>query len=290
MTKVDCILITPTRDEEPNLPRLADCVCHGRVEPRAWFIVDNGSTDGTLRIARQLAASNSWIHVLELPSLGPAGRGAPIVTAIEAALAEIVDPPEFFVNLDADVSFDDDYLERLLSAFSADSSLGIASGSCHEWNGSAWAPRYVTGSTVWGATRAYRWPCLDAVRPLEGRVGWDGIDEIRANARGWTTRTLLELPFYHHRREGERDGAWASRMAQGRSAHYMGYRPSYLVLRALFNAPRDRGALGLVGGYTAAAISRSPRCNDAEARRYLRKQQSPMLLGRRLREAYGRRG
>ena len=39
----------------------------------------------------------------------------------------------------------------------------------------------MTGSTVWGATRAYRWECLQQVLPLEERLGWDGIDEFKAN-------------------------------------------------------------------------------------------------------------
>ena len=45
------------------------------------------------------------------------------------------------------------------------------------------------------------------VLPLEHRMGWDGVDEFRANARGWKTRTFKEFAFRHHRREGERDGA-----------------------------------------------------------------------------------
>ena len=48
----------------------------------------------------------------------------------------------------------------------------------------------MTGSTVWGATRAYRWECLQRVLPLEERLGWDGIDEFKANALGWRTETL----------------------------------------------------------------------------------------------------
>ena len=47
-----------------------------------------------------------------------------------------------------------------------------------------WRERHLTGSTVWGATRAYRRACLDDGLPFEERLGWDGIDEFKANARG----------------------------------------------------------------------------------------------------------
>ena len=54
--------------------------------------------------------------------------------------------------------------------------------------------------------RGYRRELLDVVLPLEPSMGWDGIDELKAHARGWSTRTLLDLPFRHHRPEGSRDG------------------------------------------------------------------------------------
>jgi hypothetical protein len=70
----------------------------------------------------------------------------------------------------------------------------------------------------------------------------------------------------------------------------MGYRPWYLVLRALHNARRDRAALGLVWGYAAGALHRDERNPDPAARAYLRRQQSIRRLPARLRESRGHRG
>src|SRR6266511_6082922 len=100
--------------------------------------------------------------------------------------------------------------------------------------------RPITGDNVWGAARLYRRECLDQLLPLERRTGWDGMDVLEANLRGWKTGLVDDLPFFHHRREGStapsRRAQWA---AQGRAAHYMGYRPSYLVMFALYREPRD---------------------------------------------------
>ena len=91
-------------------------------------------------------------------------------------------------------------------------------------------------------------------------MGWDGVDEFRANARGWHTRTFKDLPFRHHRREGERDGAkHRARLAQGRAARYIGYRLWYLSLRALWHARKEPAALAMIWGYLDAAIKREPR-------------------------------
>ena len=72
----------------------------------------------------------------------------------------------------------------ILARFDEDESLGIASGSCFEARNGVWGQRHVTGTTVWGASRAYRWECLQAILPLEERIAWDGIDEFKANSRG----------------------------------------------------------------------------------------------------------
>jgi glycosyltransferase involved in cell wall biosynthesis len=284
-------VITPARDEAENLPRLAESLLAQSVLPERWLVVDNGSRDGTGELVAKLHAASPWVQLLVTHGEQSAVRGRPIVRALHAALEELTDPPDVVVNVDADISFDRDFFERLLGAFEQDSTLGIASGTCYELECDEWRERHVTGSTVWGATRAYRWDCLQQVLPLEERLGWDGIDEFKANSLGWSTRTLKSLAFRHHRKEGERDGGqFRARVAQGRSAWYMGYRPWYLALRALHNARNDRAAFGLVWGYAAAALHRERRISDPAARAYLRRQQSLRRLPARLREARGRHG
>lgn len=282
-------VVTAVRDERDNLPRLAASMIAQTLRPEVWLIVDNGSRDGSIELVTELARERAWIRLLSVPPQGDLDRGAPVVRSFTAGL-EAVGDVDVVVNVDADVSFEASFFDRLLRAFEDDPQLGLASGSGWEERRGRWRQRHLTGSTVWGATRAYRRACLDAVLPLEELVGWDGIDEIRANALGWRTRVVRDLPFLHHRREGARVGAWRMRVEQGRAAHYMGYRAWYLVVRALFNLLRDRRALGLVWGYGSAAWAREPRVASAEARAYLRAQQHPAKLLARAREALGRPG
>jgi poly-beta-1,6-N-acetyl-D-glucosamine synthase len=282
-------VVTPVRDEESNLARLLAAVEAQSVRPLQWLIVDNGSTDATPSIARAAAARCEWISLLEIPGEATSIRGRPIVRAIHAGIRELQEVPDVFVSVDADVSFKRDYFERLLRRFEADPRLGLASGSGHELDGAQWRQRHLTGSTVWGATRAYRWDCLQQVLPFEERLGWDGVDEFKANALGWRTETFRDLPFYHHRPEGERDGArFRTRFEQGRAAHFTGYRPLYLLLRALFHVRREGAAVALLAGYASAALQRQPRLADAGARRYVRRQQRLSALPARLREVRGK--
>ncbi len=284
-------VITPARDEEENLRRLSACLIAQTVEPQAWIVVDNGSTDRTAAYVHELGHDHPWIRLAVAENTEGLARGGPIVRAFHRGLEELDGQPDVIVKLDADLSMDPDYFERLLHAFADDPKLGIASGAGHELDSEGvWRLRGVAPGQAWGASRAYRAECLHDVLPLEESMGWDGIDQFKAVKHGWTTGTITSIPFRHHRFEGERDGApsvgWA---AQGRASYYMGYRFSYLVLRALHHGRRERAALAMVRGYVGAAIARAPRC-DAELRSQVRRQQrlrevAPRL--RRLRESGG---
>lgn len=296
MSRLRYAVVTPARNEAPNLRRLAECLRAQTVEPAAWVIVDDGSSDETAALASELAGEHSWVEALLSPGAlshaGPLGAGRRVgrdVIAFTAGISALREAPDVVVKVDADVSFEPDYFERLLHEFESDSRLGIASGTCYENEGGSWEARHVTRVHVRGASRAYRWACFLDVSPLEERLGWDGVDEIKANVRGWTTRTVPGLPFRHHRKVGERDGARLAWSAQGDTAHYMGYRFSYLVLRALHHARREPAALAMIAGYLRAGLRRSERCADADVRAYLRRYQSPRELRLRAREALGRR-
>jgi poly-beta-1,6-N-acetyl-D-glucosamine synthase len=290
VTALSYAVVTPARDEEANLRRLGACLTAQTVPPAVWLIVENGSSDGTPAVAAGLAAEHGWVRVLSLPGSDAANRGAPVVQALHAGIAAIEDAPRIFVNVDADISIEPDHFERLLEKFEADPELGIASGTLFEVSRGSWRQRHLTGTTVVGGCRAYRWECLQAILPLEERVGWDGIDEFSANARGWKTRSFGDIEFFHHRREGERDGGmWQARRNQGETAWFVGYRPWYLTLRALWNMRREPAALGMVVGYAASGFRRDPRNADRLAREYLRSQQSWRKLRLRAFEALGRR-
>ena len=193
------------------------------------------------------------------------------------------------LKLDADVSLLPDFFDQLIAAFEADPKLGIAGGACFELEDGAWRERWVTGNHVRGATRAYRWECLQDVQPLEPRLGWDGIDEVVAAVRGWRTQSIRTLPFFHHRLVGERDGMRRAFRDQGSTAYYMGYRPTYLVARALFRMRVSPSAWAMVSGYARAALRRDSVVADAAARKYIRDRQRLRELPRRASEALGRR-
>jgi poly-beta-1,6-N-acetyl-D-glucosamine synthase len=283
-------VVTPARNEAERLPQLAACLAGQTLPPAGWVIVDNGSSDRTVEVAEALGREDPSIRVLSVEGESVPTRGGPVARAFSAGLDALGPLPDVVVKVDADVTFDSDYFERLLGEFAADSSLGIGGGTCYELEQGEWRPRHVTGGRVRGATRAYRRECLLDVLPLENRPGWDGIDELRALAQGWTTASFAHLHFRHHREVGARDASRRSQLFKtGRATYYTGYRPSYLVLRALFRARREPIAVAMIAGYLYAAARRDPRCEDPAIRDYMRREQSLRRLPKRAREALGRR-
>ena len=180
-------LITPARNEADNLRRLAPCLAAQTVKPAAWIVVDDGSSDQTLEVARDFGADHPWVSVLSSP--GAISRSGPLdsgrnsgrdILAFHAGLEALDRPVDFVVKLDADVAFAPDYFECLLQKFAEDPRLGIAGGVCYEFERGDWHPRHVTRGHVRGATRMWRWACLQQLLPLEDRLGWDSLDELKA--------------------------------------------------------------------------------------------------------------
>jgi biofilm PGA synthesis N-glycosyltransferase PgaC len=280
-------LVTPVRDEAANLRRLGEALLAQTLPPQAWIVVDNGSTDESRDVAAELGRRADWVRLLTVPGEERPRPGTPIVRAFKAGLAALDEIPEVVVKLDADISFEPTYFEQLLAEFGRRPRLGIASGVCLEQNPEGeWVQTRVTGDHARGAVRAYRRECLDEVGPLEERMGWDVVDQLRAVVLGWEAGLLQHLAFYHHRRVGERDGGGRRRwQALGESSYYMGYRWSYLVLRALHHAPRDPAALALLTSFAAAAVRRRPRLDDPAVVAHLRNEQRLRNLRGRVRAA-----
>jgi biofilm PGA synthesis N-glycosyltransferase PgaC len=271
---------------------LAPTVVAQTLTPTAWVIVDDGSSDGTAEYAAALAERHDWITVLttgrgngELTEGRREGRD---LLALQQGMEALPADVETVTKLDADVALPPGYFERLCAAFAADPRLGLASGRRCELERGQWRRRHVTGTAVEAQCRTYRRACWQELQPIEPRMGWDGMDEARAVVAGWHTHVVDELDFRHRRVMGSRDGSrLRARTAEGHAAHYMAYRPSYLLVRAAWHARTEPAAVAMLWGYLTASVSRRGRCPDVHAVAYVRRRQSARHLYRTWREVRG---
>jgi glycosyltransferase involved in cell wall biosynthesis len=285
MTALTYAVITPARNERDNLRRVAESVLAQSHRPVTWVIVDDGSDDGMCEVANDLARRHDWIVVVETgedaDNLAMARRRGRDLLAFRRGLSSLPAPVDVFVKVDADTSFDPDYFARLLERFAAQPELGIAGGACYEVIDGEWQRIKVPGSHPRGASRAYRWALLDDVFALEPVIGWDGVDEVIAELRGYRTAGFTDMGFRHHRKVGERDGRLRAGAALGRQAWYMGYRPSYVLLRALYRARENFASLAMIWGYAWAAASGDSQCPNPTVIQRVREDQRLRIVMRR---------
>lgn len=272
-------VVTPARNERANLTRLAESMLAQTETPRWWVIVDDGSDDGTDTFAAQLAAEHEWI-ILRTPEpatdgqLAEGRREGRDLLAFRRGADALPAPVDVVVKVDADTSFAPTYFATLLERFAAEPNLGIAGGSCYEEENGTWKRKKVAGNHPRGASRAYRWDCYQASLRLEPKMGWDGLDEVQASMMGYRTAIFTDFGFRHHRTMGgrERDRLRASTVL-GQASWYMGYRPTYMLARVLYRAPREPLALAMLWGYASAAARRTPQCPEPGVVRHLRERQ-----------------
>jgi poly-beta-1,6-N-acetyl-D-glucosamine synthase len=277
--------VTPARDEEENLSRLAEAMLAQTIKPERWVIVENGSGDGTAALAAKLAETHSWITLLQTRGSRAYDRTSPYMRAFHAGVESLHGGGDVVVKLDADVSMEPDFFERILTAFATDPRLGITSGILFERDGGGvWREREIFGHHCWGPTRAYRRACLDVVLPLDDGISYAVVDLAKAELAGFRTGAIQDLPFLHHRPEGGRQSAWTSWHEQGEAAHYVGYRLSYLLARSAYRSLReDPAAVALIAGYMRAALERRSRYGNAGVVAALRESQRPRRVLQSLR-------
>ena len=278
-------IVSPVRDEAEHLERTIASIVAQRHRPARWVIVDDGSSDDTAAIADRAAAEHDWIRVVSRPERRAAsrGRGGPIVEAFNAGRAVVDVPHELLVKMDGDLFLPAHYFEWVARVFERVPRAGIVGGVGLVHDGGEWAPDRIARHTVVGYAKAYRVACLDDIGGLQASMGWDGIDEYAARARDWSVHVLHELPLLHYRPRGSRQAWWRARWDEGLGNAFMGYLPSFVLLRAGYRALVERppilGGVVLAAGYAWSRLTRRPTVPDAAARAELRAEQRRRLRG-----------
>ena len=276
-------VVTPVRDEVDHFARTAESIVSQTHRPQQWVVVDDGSTDGTRELADRYAAEHDWIDVIAADAEHERARGAPIVRAFQRGCATLRDRPDVVVKLDGDLFLPAHYFEWVAATFARDPRAGIVGGVALIPEDGRWVPERGNLLNVNGVAKAYRVECLEDIGGLRPAMGWDGIDEYGARARGWHVRVLTELTLLHYRPRGSKQKPLKARWEEGRGNAYMGYLPGWLLVRAAYRGvvekPPILGGLVLFAGYAWARLRRLPQIDDPEARAELRAEQRARLKG-----------
>jgi biofilm PGA synthesis N-glycosyltransferase PgaC len=276
-------VISPVKDEAEHFARTADSMVAQSHRPIRWVVVDDGSSDQTAAIASRYAREHDWISVMSSGRSGERERGGPVVGAFNAGLAVLDGIPDFVVKMDGDIFLPAHYFAWVAETFSRVPTAGIVGGTTRLFDGERWVPDTTSRHNVSGVAKAYRRECFEAIGGLRVSMGWDGIDEYGARARGWQVHVLSELTILHYKARGSAQPWYRARAEEGRGASYMDYWLPFLLVRIAYLMARERppvlGGLVLAASFLSARLKGAPKVDDPDARRLLRSEQRARLLG-----------
>lgn len=282
-------LVTPARNEADLIEQTIRSVVAQTAAPSKWVIVSDGSTDGTDEIVKRYASQFSWIELVRMPERRDRQFAAK-AHAFNAGCARLKDVDfDIIGNLDADITFEPEYLAFLLEKFSANPRLGVAGTPFVEdhdrTDKHTYAHQFADATHVSGACQMFRKKCFDEVGgyiPVRaGAIDWIAVTTARM--KGWQTRTFTEKVCFHHRKLGVGSGSHGKlrmRFHYGRKAYSVGGHPLWECLRGVFQMrqkPFALGGLWFISGYMSAALRRADRVVSPELMRFHRAEQMSRL-------------
>ena len=278
------VLITSARNEAAFVKLTLASVAAQTQLPERWVITDDGSSDNTAEIIADFAEKFPWITLIRNPKREGRNFGAK-ANAVNAALALMKDL-DFGVlgNLDADTSFEPDYMKFLMQKFSADPKLGVAGTPFTQAGGYDSTKDSFEGENfVAGPIQMFRRECFREIGGYTASPagGVDWIAVMTARLKGWTARSFSEKRFHHHRSMGTAEkGALAALFSYGQKDYYLGGSPVWQLFRVSYRAAKKPflfGGLALFFGYIWAAIRRVKRPVSDELMQFHRREQMKKL-------------
>lgn len=275
------ILVTPAKNEEKHLPKVAEAVIGQTAPPILWVIVDDGSTDHTPEVIENLESQFNWIRSIRLP---PHPRDITFhysyvcKNGFDHALGFCKTngiQSNFIGLLDADTVLEKTYFEKLSIEFNKNSLLGIASGHITDLPDEEvrWAdlknnkpdrplPR--------GSGRLWRKECFFETGGYPVEPSPDSISNVKANLRGWEIRQFGHIRAIQLRETSGAQGLWNGYRINGSTAYYLNTHPLLVLLGAFSRSIQKPYYVGLAYsyGYLLEWLKGSPKINDPEIRDY----------------------
>jgi hypothetical protein len=230
----------------------------------------------------QYAARHQWIELVRMPDRGER-HFASKVLAFKAGFARVSGTDyDVIGNLDADVTFDEDYFHFLLNKFAENPRLGVA-GTPFREGSKPYDYRFVSVEHVSGACQLFRRECFEQIGgyvPIKSG-GIDLVAVITARMKGWQTRRFLEKTYFHHRTQGWT--ALAGAYKGGRADYLLGCDPVWQLLRSIYRLVGLRPIIlnGTLcwAGYLWAMVTRTEKVVSPEFVRFRRQEERNRLRG-----------
>ena len=221
------VIITPTRNEDNYIRITIESLVNQTILPSQWIIVDDGSKDSTYSVVKEYSDKFPFIKYIDLPDRGFRKPGQGVIEAFYEGFKQIDESDyNIIAKMDADLQLPPNMLEVIVNEFKNVSDLGITGAVRYERkiNSNNLSRVIIPKDFVGGPTKFYRRKCFEDIGGLVKRAGWDGVDIIKANIRGWRSYEINSLKVIHLKYTGSAKGEGALKAYEkyGDVSYYMG--------------------------------------------------------------------
>ena len=257
-------IVTPVKDEINHFPKTVKSILNQDIKPQKWIIIDDGSSDGTTEVIKKAEKENDWIEGIYREPNKNRKPGGEFVLGIGLENL-ILDDYDYIVRMDGDLEFGSNYFRVLFEKFDENPMLGIA--------------RFHTR----GPLKTYRTQCFKDINGLLDCLGWDSIDELKANMLHWNTQSFTELKIHHLKRTQSSQGLFKGAVNHGKANYNSGYHPIFVFIKSLhwFIKRSKLQSIGLFWGYFSLFISRKRKPIDKNLQKFVYNEQIKKLIGKK---------
>jgi poly-beta-1,6-N-acetyl-D-glucosamine synthase len=276
-------LITPARNESEFIEQTIKSVIGQTILPVKWVIVSDGSTDGTDDIIKKYAFAYPWIELVRMPERRERNFSGKVL-AFNAGYKRLNGLKyDIIGNLDADISFEEDYIAFLLGKFVENQQLGVG-GTPFREGSNQYNYRFVSIEHVSGACQLFRRKCFEEIGGYKPRKigGVDLVAVLTARMNGWQTRTFTEKTCIHHRKMGKEEYVGLMGLYRvGRGDYMLGVHPAWEFFRSIYfmkNKPFVLGGCLRLAGFYWAMLTRVEKSMSNDLVDFRRKEQLIRLM------------
>ncbi len=275
--------MTAAHNEEAFIEGTIRSVLSQTIMPRRWVIVSDNSTDHTDEIVQKHARKSEFIHFLRITRKPGHSFGAK-VRALHRG-CELLEGTsyDYIGNLDADISLEPSYFERLIQHLCQNPRLGIVGGFVYEDSGQGYRSRRINRiHDVGHAAQMIRRECYEEIGgyAVLKYGGEDWCAQTKAKMLGWQIEAFPQLKIFHHRHTGGTSSPISNAFRLGRLDYSFGSDPTFEFVKCLGGVgerPYLLGALARMAGFILPHFAGEERGVPTEVVSFLRWEQRDRL-------------
>ena len=261
---VNVSVILPCKNEEKNITDTLDRLKAQTIQPKEVVIVDDASTDNTLRILQEITNRYGWILKRREKN---DERYISIVNALKLASSLLKQNFDYLMILDGDTLLEQQYIEKIIKKFELIPNLGIVGGSLKSPDDSKMTTFLKYSYNVFGSNRAYSKKCwfdINGGKTMNANsVTWDSEHSVLAEVKGYIVKRFDDITSESIRVTSNKLPSFI----RGTVYYQFGYGLPFTIIHSIFKLK-----LNYLLGYLSAWMNKKKRICDQELLNQIRKQ------------------